>query len=183
MLGFLSVFPDLPGVNTTTDWKRVKLTSLSVLGRTTVPRKGIPLTKLDYFLARDYSRNDRVGESYFEAQYEELLQGKKSVVKNITNKQGQVVDTITTYEGEPGNDLVTTIDIELQLEAERIVEEKLLELKSVSGSHLLDRAFFVMMNPNTGELLAVVGKKIETDPETGEDYIIDYLLWNIYNSI
>nr|WP_106779896.1 penicillin-binding protein 2 [Lysinibacillus timonensis] len=165
---------DLPGVNTTTDWKRIKLTSLSILGRTTVPSKGIPLTKLDYFLARDYSRNDRVGESYFEAQYEELLQGKKSVVKNITNKQGEVVDIVTTYEGEPGNDLVTTIDIELQKEAERIVEEKLLELKSYSGSQLLDRAFFVMMNPNTGELLSVVGKKIETDPETGEEYIIDY---------
>ncbi|HWL22920.1 MAG TPA: penicillin-binding protein 2 [Ureibacillus sp.] len=165
---------NLPGVNTTTDWKRVKLTSLSVLGRTTVPQKGIPLTRLDYFLARDYSRNDRVGESYFEAQYEELLQGKKSVIKNITNKKGEVVDTVTTYEGEPGNDLVTTIDIELQLEAERIVEEKLLELKATGGSKLLDRAFFVMMNPNTGELLAVVGKKIETDPETGKDYIIDY---------
>ncbi|MFY3793113.1 peptidoglycan D,D-transpeptidase FtsI family protein [Ureibacillus sp. MALMAid1270] len=166
--------PDLPGINTTTDWKRVKLASLSILGRTTVPRKGIPLTRLDYFLARDYSRNDRVGESYFEAQYEELLQGKKAVVKNITNKQGQVVDTLTTYEGEPGNDLVTTIDIELQKEAERIVEEKLLELKSLSGSKLLDRAFFVMMNPHTGELLAVVGKKIEKDPETGESYVVDY---------
>lgn len=166
--------PDLPGINTTTDWKRVRLNSLSILGRTTVPRKGIPATKLDYFLARDYSRNDRVGESYFEAQYEELLQGKKSVVKNVTNKKGQVIDTVTTYEGEPGNDLVSTIDIELQQEAERIVEEKLLELKSIGGSKLLDRAFFVMMNPNTGELLAVVGKKIETDPETGESYIIDY---------
>ncbi|SOC36256.1 peptidoglycan D,D-transpeptidase FtsI family protein [Ureibacillus acetophenoni] len=166
--------PDLPGINTTTDWKRVRLNSLSILGRTTVPRKGIPLTKLDYFLARDYSRNDRVGESYFEAQYEELLQGKKSVVKNVTNKKGQVIDTVTTYEGEPGNDLVSTIDIELQQEAERIVEEKLLELKSIGGSKLLDRAFFVMMNPNTGELLAVVGKKIETDPKTGESYIIDY---------
>ncbi len=166
--------PDLPGVNTTTDWRRVKLTSLSILGRTTVPSKGIPLTKLNYFLARDYSRNDRVGESYFEAQYEELLQGKKSVVKNITNKQGVVVDTVTTYEGEPGNDLVTTIDIELQLEAERIVEEKLLDLKSYSGSQLLDRAFFVMMNPNTGEILSMVGKKIETDPDTGKDYIVDY---------
>ncbi|WP_449444487.1 penicillin-binding transpeptidase domain-containing protein, partial [Ureibacillus acetophenoni] len=166
--------PDLPGVNTTTDWKRVKLTSLSILGRTTVPSKGIPFSKLDYFLARDYSRNDRVGESYFEAQYEELLQGKKSVVKNITNKQGVVVDTVTKYKGEPGNDLVTTIDIELQLEAERIVEEKLLELKALNGSHLLDRAFYVMMNPNTGEILAMVGKKIETDSQTGEDYIVDY---------
>ncbi len=69
---------ELPGVNTTTDWKRVKLSSLSVLGRTTLPTKGIPKEKLNYYLARDYSRNDRVGESYIEAQYEELLQGQKN---------------------------------------------------------------------------------------------------------
>src|SRR5690606_16777040 len=112
--------------------------------------------------------------SYFEAQYEELLQGHKSVVKNVTNKKGDVIDMVTTFEGEPGKDLVTTIDIELQKEAERIVEEKLLDLKSRPGSSLLDRAFFVMMNPNTGELLAVVGKKLERDPKTGKQYIIDY---------
>lgn len=165
---------ELPGVNTTTDWKRVKLSSLSILGRTTVPSKGIPKSQLYYYLARDYSRNDRVGESYFESQYEELLQGQKSVVKNVTNKKGEVIDMETIFEGEPGKDLVTTIDIELQEAAERIVEEKLLELKAKGGSSLLDRAFFVMMNPNTGELLAVVGKKIEKDPETGKQYVIDY---------
>src|SRR5690606_5445941 len=128
---------ELPGVNTTTDWKRVRLSTLSILGRTTVPSKGIPKTKLDHYLARDYARNDRVGESYFEAQYEELLQGHKSVVKNVTNKKGDVIDMVTTFEGEPGKDLVTTIDIELQKEAERIVEEKLLDLKSRPGSSLL----------------------------------------------
>ncbi|KYG92233.1 penicillin-binding protein [[Bacillus] sp. KCTC 13219] len=165
---------DLPGVNTTTDWKRVRLSPLALLGRTTVPSKGIPKNKLDFYLARDYSRNDRVGESYFEAQYEEILQGEKSVVKNMTNKKGQVVEIQTTYAGEPGKDLITTLDMELQAEAERIVEEKLLELKSLGSSSLLDRAFFVMMDPNTGELLSVVGKKIEKDPETGESYIIDY---------
>ncbi|RUL56982.1 penicillin-binding protein 2 [Lysinibacillus antri] len=165
---------DLPGINTTTDWKRVKLSSLAILGRTTVPSKGIPKTKLDFYLARDYSRNDRVGESYFEAQYEELLQGQKSVVKNITNKKGEVIDTLTTYAGEPGKDLVTTIDIELQAEADRIVEEKLLKLKARGQASLLDRAFFVMMNPKTGEILSMVGKKIEKDKETGKPYVVDY---------
>ncbi|WP_107842114.1 peptidoglycan D,D-transpeptidase FtsI family protein [Metasolibacillus meyeri] len=165
---------DLPGVNTTTDWKRVRLTPFSLLGRTTVPSKGIPRNKLDFYLARDYSRNDRVGESYFEAQYEEILQGEKSVVKNITNKKGQVVEMQTTYPGEPGKDLVTTLDMELQAEAERLVEKYLLELKALGSSSLLDRAFFVMMDPNTGELLSIVGKKIEKDEETGESYIIDY---------
>lgn len=165
---------DLKGVNTITDWKRVRHSSLSILGRTTVPAKGIPKTQLNYYLARDYSRNDRVGESYFESQYEELLQGEKAVEKNVTNKKGQVVETVTTFEGEPGKDLVTTIDSRLQAEADRIIEQKLLELKAMGSSHLLDRAFFVMMDPNTGELLSVVGKKIEYDKDTGQRYIIDY---------
>lgn len=165
---------DLPGVNTTTDWKRIKLSPLAILGRTTVPSKGIPLTKLNYYLARDYSRNDRVGESYVEAQYEELLQGQKTVVKNITNNKGQVVDTITTHEGQPGKDLVLTLDSELQLETEKIVEQQLLSLKAMGSSYLLDRAFLVMMNPNTGEILSMVGKKIEKDPETGKNVVVDY---------
>lgn len=164
---------ELPGVNTTTDWKRVRLSSLAILGRTTIPSKGVPKSKLNFYLAREYSRNDRVGESYFEAQYEEILQGEKSVVKNLTNKKGQVVETVTTYDGEPGKDLVTTIDMKLQLEAEKIVESKLLELKAMGSSSLLDRAFYVMMDPNTGELLSVVGKKIEYD-DAGKPYIIDY---------
>lgn len=165
---------DLPGVNTTTDWKRVRLSSLAILGRTTVPSKGVPKSKLNHYLARDYSRNDRVGESYFEAQYEEILQGEKSVVKNLTNKKGQVVETLTTFDGEPGKDLVSTIDVELQQKADAIVEQKLLELKKLGSSSLLDRAFMVVMNPNTGELLSVVGKKIETDEETGKPYVVDY---------
>ncbi|MFJ8514348.1 peptidoglycan D,D-transpeptidase FtsI family protein [Lysinibacillus xylanilyticus] len=164
----------LPGVNTTTDWKRLKLSTLGILGRTTVPTKGIPKEKLNYYLARDYSRNDRVGESYIEAQYEDLLQGQKSVVKNITNKKGQVVDTVTTFEGEPGKDLKLTIDSELQLETEKIVERELLKLKSQGGSYLLDRAFLVMMDPNTGDILSMVGKKIEKNPETGKNEVVDY---------
>ncbi|MEK4627985.1 MAG: penicillin-binding protein 2 [Solibacillus sp.] len=166
---------DLPGVNTTTDWKRVRLSSLAVLGRTTVPSKGVPKSKLNFYLARDYSRNDRVGESYFEAEYEEILQGEKSVVKNLTNKKGQVVETVTTFDGEPGKDLVTTLDLELQQKADAILEQKLLELKSYgSSAELLDRAFLVAMNPKTGELLSVVGKKLEYDEETNERYVIDY---------
>ena len=165
---------DLPGVNTTTDWKRVRLSSLAILGRTTVPSKGVPKSKLNFYLARDYSRNDRVGESYFEAQYEEILQGEKSVVKNLTNKKGQVVETMTTFDGEPGKDLVTTLDMELQQKADEIVERQLLEMKSYGNSDLLDRAFLVAMNPKTGELLSVVGKKIEKDEETGKPYVVDY---------
>ena len=164
---------ELHGVNTTTDWKRVRHVPLSILGRTTTPSKGIPKNTLDYYLARDYSRNDRVGESFFEAQYEDILQGEKSVIKTVTNKTGNIVETFMSYKGEPGKDLVTTLDIELQQEAERVVEDALWKMKSSGGGSLLDRAFYIMMNPNTGEILSMVGKKVEYD-EAGKMYLADY---------
>ncbi len=173
---------DLPGVNTTTDWKRVRIAPIAVLGRTTTPSKGVPKAKLNYYLAREYSRNDRVGESYFEAQYEELLQGQKSVVKNVTNKAGQVVEMVTSFAGEPGKDLVTTLDYELQQKTEEIIEKYLLELKSSGTASLLDRAFVVMMDPNTGEILSLAGKKIEYDEVTNEPYLIDYSYGNFTTS-
>src|SRR5690606_36662645 len=94
--------PDLNGVNTVTDWKRIKSTDSTILGSTTTPEQGIPANKIDYFLARDYSRNDRVGVSFLEQEYEEVLQGQKSVVKNITDGRGRVIDTLPVDSGTPG---------------------------------------------------------------------------------
>lgn len=163
---------DLPGVNTTTDWERVRNSPLAVLGTTTTPKEGIPAEKLDFYLSRGYSRNDRVGKSYIEQQYESVLQGQKTVAKNITDRSGTVIDTVPVQEGRPGKDLVLTIDSELQAEAERIVSEKLLALKRNYGSQILDRAFFVMVNPNNGEVLAMVGKQIVKN-EDGKNEVID----------
>ncbi|WP_397539294.1 peptidoglycan D,D-transpeptidase FtsI family protein [Rummeliibacillus pycnus] len=164
---------DLPNVNTTTDWARVKNSDLSILGSTTSPAEGIPKDKLDYYLARGYSRNDRVGKSYLEAQYEELLQGQKAVVKNETNGKGKVVDTKSIYNGAPGKDLVLTIDSQLQTKLEKLVEQQLLAAKASGASSLLDRAFLVMMNPNTGDVLSMVGKKLDTD-KNGRTVVNDY---------
>ncbi|MCS0543123.1 penicillin-binding protein, partial [Aeromonas veronii] len=70
----------LPGVNTTTDWIRdykFDNTLKSILGRISDTDEGLPSDKLDYYLARGYNRNDRVGLSYLEAQYESVLHGQK----------------------------------------------------------------------------------------------------------
>jgi len=164
----------LPGVNTTTDWQRVKMSDSAILGTTTSPLEGIPKTDLDYFLSRGYSRNDRVGKSYIERYYEDLLKGQKTVVKNIKDRTGKVIETKTVREGEPGKDLMLTLDTELQAHLEKIVEENLLKAKRLPGSRFLDRAFLVMMDPNTGEVLSMVGKKIVTDSETGKQTVQDF---------
>lgn len=164
----------LPGVNTTTDWERVKMSDSAILGTTTNPLEGIPKTDLDYFLSRGYSRNDRVGKSYIERYYEDLLKGQKTVVKNIKDRTGKVVETKTVREGEPGKDLMLTLDQELQSHLEKIVEDNLLKAKRMGGSQFLDRAFLVMMDPNTGEVLSMVGKRIVKDKETGKLTVQDY---------
>lgn len=166
--------PELQGVNTTTDWDRVKKSTNTILGTTSTPIEGIPNSRRDYFLARDYARNDRVGKSYFEQYYEELLKGQKTIVKNIKDRSGRVVETKTIKEGEPGKDLVLTIDSELQLALEKIVTDKLLELKMNASAKELDRAFLVMMNPNNGEILSLVGKQVIKNSETGKFEILDY---------
>ncbi|ETP67835.1 penicillin-binding protein [Planococcus glaciei] len=165
--------PKLKGVNTVTDWKRVKSTELTILGSTTTPDQGIPASKLDYYLARDYSRNDRVGTSFLEEQYEEVLQGQKSVVKNITDGRGSVVDTVPVDEGKPGKDLVLTIDSEIQSAMEKIVEDKLLALKRGPNSQLVKDAYLVMMNPQNGEIISLVGKRIGEDRD-GKTVVNDY---------
>ncbi|MBU8879397.1 penicillin-binding protein 2 [Bacillus sp. FJAT-29790] len=172
----------LPGVDTTTDWERYYAfndTLKSVLGKVTSSDEGIPAEQLDYYLARDYSRNDRVGKSYIEMQYEEVLHGQKAKVKNITDKAGNVLETIPISEGNRGKDLVLSIDMDLQLAVEKIIEEELWAAKSLPGTALLDRAYVVLMDPHTGEILTMGGKRIVKDEKTGKREMQDDALGNI----
>ncbi|ARP43489.1 MULTISPECIES: peptidoglycan D,D-transpeptidase FtsI family protein [Geobacillus] len=167
---------ELPGVNTTVDWERKYIydnTFRSVLGSVTEEDEGVPRERLDHFLARDYSRNDRVGKSYLEMQYEEVLHGKKAKIKNVVDKSGHVISVEQVYPGERGKDLVLTIDAELQKQVEQIIQEEILATKRKGRSPLLDRAFVVMMNPKTGEVLAMAGKMLQD----GE--FVDFAIGNI----
>lgn len=175
----------LPGVDTTTDWKReypFVNTLKSVLGKVTTSAEGIPLERKDYFLSRDYSQNDRVGKSYIEMQYEDVLTGQKTKVKNQTDKAGNIISSEVVSEGKRGKDLVLSIDMDLQIAVEKIIEEQLREKKKLSGTYLLDRAYVVLMDPNTGEVLTMAGKRLVKDPETGQEVMQDDALGNITTS-
>lgn len=175
----------LPGVDTTTDWERSYAfgsTLKTVLGKVTDSDEGIPKEELDYYLARDYNRNDRVGKSYIEKQYEDVLHGQKAKVKNITDKSGNVIETEVISEGQRGKDLVLTIDMDLQLAVEKIIEEELRSAKAKPRTGLLDRAFVVLMDPNTGDVLTMAGKQLVKDTKTGKTEMQDFALGNITTS-
>lgn len=175
----------LPGVDISTDWDRVYpygKTLRSVLGKVTTSSEGLPSEKLDYFLARGYSRNDRVGKSYIEAEYEDVLHGQKERIRNVTDKAGNLIKRELISEGIMGKDLVLSIDIELQIAVEKIIEEELRNAKRFGNTALLDRAFVVLMDPFTGEVLTMAGKQITRDEKTGQQLINDFALGTITTS-
>lgn len=144
---------DLPGIDILRDSTRKYVyddTFRSIFGRT----GAIPKEKLDYYLARGYDRSDIVGTSYLELQYEDVLRGQKGRVESTTSK-GKLVGKQNEHLGERGNDLVLTIDIELQQKVEEVVKKV---VNSAGGSFLAGKeAYIVMMNPKTGEVLAMAG--------------------------
>ncbi|WP_374049547.1 peptidoglycan D,D-transpeptidase FtsI family protein [Neobacillus sp. OS1-2] len=178
----------LPGVDTTTDWDRDYVLKnadgngplSSVLGKVTSAKEGLPKDSLDYLLAKGYSRNDRVGKSYIEQQYDDVLQGQKETVKNITDKSGNVLETQIFQEGKRGNDLVLSVDIELQQKIDEIIQDKL--GKARVGQPYIDRTLVSVMNPKTGEMLAMSGKQYVVDNETKKTEVRDFALGNMTTS-
>src|SRR5699024_332487 len=149
---------ELPGINATTDWERKYLykdTLKSVIGSITSKEQGIPAEQEKYYLTRGYNRNDRVGKSGLEEEYEDLLRGRKEVIRYTTTKSGDVIGSDIAVEGERGKDLVLSMDMEFQ---EKVDEILLKELKSAKGSNpFLEDVLAVAMNPKTGDILALSG--------------------------
>ena len=162
---------DLNGVNTKLDWERIYLYGdvfKSILGTVSSSSQGIPSELVDDYLKNGYSLNDRVGISYLEYQYEDYLKGTKALYKITDGNNFELVK-----DGKRGNDIVLTIDIELQkyLEERLIAEVLATEMEPNTGHY--NRTYAIVADPNTGEVLAMAGKQVKTD-SNGNNYIIDY---------
>lgn len=86
---------ELPGVSTGTDWTRQYTAAdsiKSILGSVTTEKQGLPADEVDEYLAKGYSRNDRVGQSYLEKQYEDVLQGTKTQYEVTLDSNGNVTN-------------------------------------------------------------------------------------------
>ncbi|MDQ0229509.1 peptidoglycan D,D-transpeptidase FtsI family protein [Metabacillus malikii] len=163
---------ELPGVDVITDWGReYPYDSLqTIFGGLTSPEQGILQSREDYYTARGYSRNERVGKSYIEYQYEDYLNPRKAKIEYTSDKSGGIVSKNVVDEGQRGYDLKLSFDMELQMKVEEIVEA---ELRKASGGHpLMDRAFAVIMDPINGDVLSMVGKQLDPKNRSGE--MLDY---------
>ncbi|MCI9110559.1 MAG: penicillin-binding protein 2 [Bacilli bacterium] len=160
----------LKGVNTKLDWERVYPNGdvfKSMIGAVSSSKSGIPAELKDYYLKKGYSLNDRVGTSYLEYQYEDILKGKKNKYQVTSDGSYKLIE-----EGTRGNDIALSIDIDLQKAVEDILIEEVTRTKKEANTEYYNRSFVIVTNPNTGEVLAMAGKQIKE--ENGETKIYDY---------
>ena len=148
-------------------WKReypYKYSLRDVLGNVSTSKQGVPAEDQQYYEALGYSLTDRVGTSGLEKQYENLLSGTPKVSEITVDDNGiAVLNEISS--GKKGYNLYLTIDIDLQQKVDEIVTNVLKKYAGKSGREYLDRAFVVLMNPNTGEIYALGGGMKNDDGE------------------
>ena len=118
-------------------------------------------------IQRGYTLDDRVGISYLEYQYEDYLRGTKAKYRLLSDNSYELVS-----EGKRGNDIVLTIDIELQKYLEEVLSNEVLNAKGEPGTQYYNRSFAIVSDPNTGEILAMAGKQAVL--KDGYYQIVDY---------
>lgn len=97
----------------------------------------------------DYTINDRVGLMGVEATYEKELRGRKGVKHIEVDAFEREVNVLAIDPPQPGNNLLLTLDAELQQAAEAALREGMRRVDSTSG-------VVIAMDPRTGAILSMV---------------------------
>ncbi|WP_295500129.1 penicillin-binding protein PBP2B [uncultured Streptococcus sp.] len=163
-----SISKEMPGISISTSWDRKILeTSLSsIVGSVSSEKAGLPAEEAEAYLKKGYSLNDRVGTSYLEKQYEETLQGKRSVKEIHLDKYGNMESVDTIEEGSKGNNIKLTIDLAFQDSVDALLKSYFNSELGNGGAKYSEGVYAVALNPKTGAVLSMSG--IKHDLKTGE---------------
>ena len=163
-----SASKELPGISISTSWDRKILeTSLSsIVGTVSSEKSGLPAEEVDTYLKKGYSLNDRVGTSYLEKQYEEVLQGKRTVKEIHLDKHGDMESVENIEEGSKGKNIKLTIDLSFQDSVDSLLKSYFNSELANGGAKYSEGVYAVALNPKTGAVLAMSGMKHNV--ETGE---------------
>ncbi|HEV8366456.1 MAG TPA: penicillin-binding protein 2 [Pyrinomonadaceae bacterium] len=100
--------------------------------------------KQQTFKDKGLNPGDIIGQSGIEQIYDDYLRGRDGYREVVVDSRGRIQDEIETVAPQPGRDLVTTIDLDLQ----KTAEEQL-------ATSATKRGVIVAMDPNSGEVLAL----------------------------
>ena len=132
------------------------------------------MTQEEYekYSLRDYANDAMVGKDGVEYAFEDYLHGEDGTVEETRNASGTILSTVYTEEPVPGNHVYLTIDIVLQEQVERILDngiriltqERMTEKgeQEAKGLWTFEDGFWeitggaaVVVNAKTGEPLAI----------------------------
>lgn len=102
---------------------------------------------------------EQVGMDGIEYSYQDELRGKNGYRLVRVNSQGKLVEVLKEVSPKPGNDLITTLDQDMQLEAEAFVEQHLARLRTQAGNKRAPyarNAYAVAMEVKTGKIRSMV---------------------------
>ena len=163
-----SASKELPGISISTSWDRKVLdTSLStIVGSVSNEKSGLPAEEVDAYLKKGYSLNDRVGTSYLEKQYEDVLQGKRSVKEIHLDKHGNMESVENVEEGSKGNNIKLTVDLAFQNGVDDLLKSYFNSELGNGGAKYSEGVYAVALNPKTGAVLTMSG--VKHDVESGK---------------
>jgi penicillin-binding protein 2 len=93
---------------------------------------------------KHYRPGDIIGKEGLEAVYDDYLRGRDGYRKVVVDSKGHIQEEIERADPQPGQDMITTIDLDLQLKAEE-------QLRNSPTK----RGVMIALDPNNGEILAL----------------------------
>ena len=117
--------------------------------------------KLTSYLKKGYALSDIVGTSGLEEQYEDILKGEKG--EYFINSDNTLTEV---KESQSGNDITLNLDIEVQLELEKVMKEEMLKASKRNSAKYFNEAYAMVGNPMTGGIIALTGLKKTNDTFT-----------------
>jgi penicillin-binding protein 2 len=103
--------------------------------------------------SKGYSGQDFLGKTGLDKQYEKYLRGAKGVQHRHVDASGRTLKVEPGRSPTPGNDLVLTLDMGLQLATEKAIDRTLDGLQYKNGVRSAGSA--VVMKVDTGQVLAM----------------------------
>lgn len=95
-------------------------------------------------IAQGFRPGDVIGKGGLEQYYDQYLRGVPGYRKVLVDSRGRVQDELEVVQPQAGQDLVSTIDIDLQLAAYQSLEDSVTK-----------RGAIIATDPNNGEILAM----------------------------
>lgn len=106
----------------------------------------------------NYDINDRIGKTGIEYIFEPYLKGKNGIKQIDMDVEGTITGEATVEEARAGNNVVLTIDANLQQVTQNALKANMEKIRSggFGTPYAADAAAAVVMNVKTGEVLSMV---------------------------